>query len=138
MQWVDTVRQIRNPLFLRYKALPSLSPPPFFGFVLPLSATSRQYFLRTNQPAQVKSTCRLVLFSRIRTNHSEIGIYCCCCVVIVSSFLFFFLFKPIPLRSTFQPWLLSIMARRLSVEGRDGFEASNVFIVFRYFSTRYD
>lgn len=93
MQWVDTVRQIRNPLFLRYKALPSLSPPPFFGFVLPLSATSRQYFLRTNQPAQVKSTCRLVLFSRIRTNHSEIGIYCCCCVVIVSSFLLFFFFS---------------------------------------------
>lgn len=94
MQWVDTVRQIRNPLFLRYKALPSPlphpppPPPHFFGLVLPLSsATSRQYFLRTNQPAQVKSTCRSIFKDPDESLGNRTFEYWCC--VLLSFFSFF-------------------------------------------------
>lgn len=137
MQWVDTVRQIRNPLFLRYKALPSPlphpppPPPHFFGLVLPLSsATSRQYFLRTNQPAQVKSTCRSIFKDPDESLGNRTFEYWCC--VLLSFFSFF-------QSSTghYQLWLDDYRMGREGEREETGFEANNVSSL-SHFQERYD
>ena len=157
MQWVDTVRQIRNPLFLRYKALPSpLSPPPpspplllFFGLVLPLSsATSRQYFLRTNQPAQVKSTCSIFKDPDESLGNRTFEYWHCVLLSFFPFFFFFFLIHSTPFVPTghYQLWLDDYRMGRKEgrKEGREREREKEEEIkdlkrvTFSHFQARYD
>lgn len=89
-----------------YPLLLLLLLPPFFGLVLPLSsATSRQYFLRTNQPAQVNSTCRSIFKDPDESLGNRTFEYWCC--VLLSFFLFLFL-NPFPSPDCFNRYRLSL------------------------------